>query len=71
MRDLDSSPLPAGRKVDFLDASEEEAVDLVRSLLGQLAIMASCLSMSAERRETLKANIAHFEAYLNRRNPKS
>ncbi len=50
----------------FLDATEEEVFDLVRSSLMQLEIMASCLAMPPQQRKTLMANIAYFEAYLDR-----
>ncbi len=65
----DQGLLLGGKPVHFLDATEEEVLDLVRSLLMQLEIMASCLAMPPEQRKTLQANIAIFEAYLNRRHP--
>jgi hypothetical protein len=71
MRDSDPCMIPPGRKVNFLDASEEEILDLVRSLLSQLTIMSSCLTMPTEQKKTLKSNIASFEAYLNCRHPKN
>ncbi len=60
---------PGGRGVNFLDATEEEVADLVRSLVSQLDIMASCLAMPSEQKKTLKASIANFEAYLTGRHP--
>ena len=70
MRGFDQGTFLGGKRVHFLDASEEEVVDLVRSLLIQLQIMASCAAMSPQQRKTLRANIASFEAYLDRRHPK-
>ncbi|HXW22648.1 MAG TPA: hypothetical protein VEK14_07030 [Rhodomicrobium sp.] len=64
MRRFDQGALLGG-KVHFLDATEEEVVDLVRSLLFQLEIMASCLAMPPQQRKMLRANIGSFEAYLN------
>ncbi len=69
MRDSHQGTWLGGKRVHFLDATEEEALDLVRSLIDQLEIMASCLAMPPQQRETLKANIATFEAYLNLRHP--
>jgi hypothetical protein len=66
MRGFDQCTLLGGKKVHFLDATEEEVVDLVRSLVIQLEIMASCLAMPAQQRKLLRANIARFQAYLNR-----
>lgn len=51
--------------VNFLDATEEEAVDLVRSLMNQLAIMSSCMVIPHEKKKSLDANIVSFEAYLD------
>jgi len=67
MRGFDQGTLLGGKKVHFLDATEEEVVDLVRSLVIQLEIMASCLAMPTQQRKLLRANIASFQAYLNRR----
>ena len=67
MRGFDQGTLLGGKKVHFLDATEEEVVDLVRSLVSQLEIMASCLAMPTQQRTLLRANIARFQAYLNRR----
>jgi len=64
MRD-DLHARPTARKINFLDATEEEVADLVRSMMNQLAIMSSCLAMPTEERRRLKTNIDHFEAYLN------
>ncbi len=50
--------------MNFLDATEEEVVDLVRSLVNQLAIMSSCMVIPVEKKKTLTANIVSFEAYL-------
>jgi hypothetical protein len=67
MRGFDQGTWLGGKKVHFLDATEEEVVDLVRSLVSQLEIMASCLAMPTQQRKLLRANIASFQAYLNRR----
>ena len=67
MRGFDQGTLLGGKRVHFLDATEEEVVDLVRSLVIQLEIMASCLAMPPQQRKLLRANIASFQAYLNRR----
>jgi hypothetical protein len=67
MRGFDQGTLLGGKKVHFLDATEEEVVDLVRSLVSQVEIMASCLAMPTQQRTLLRANIASFQAYLNRR----
>ena len=69
MRGVDQGTLLGGKRVHFLDATEEEVVDLVRSLLIQLEIMASCMAMPSQQRKILKANIASFDAYLNHRHP--
>ncbi len=69
MRSVDQGALLGGKRVHFLDATEEEVVDLVRSLLTQLEIMASCMAMPPQQRNVLRANIASFDAYLNRRRP--
>jgi hypothetical protein len=66
MRGYDQCTLLGGKRVHFLDATEEEVVDLVRSLVIQLEIMASCLDMPSQQRKVLRANIACFQAYLNR-----
>ncbi len=71
MTGFDQGRLLGGIRVHFLDASEEEVVDLVRSLLIQLQIMASCAAMPPQQRKMLRANIASFEAYLDRRHPKN
>jgi hypothetical protein len=67
MKGFDRRALLGGKQVHFLDATEEEVVDLVRSLVIQLEIMASCLAMAPQQRKLLRANIASFQAYLNRR----
>ena len=69
MRGFDQGTLLGGKRVHFLDATKEEVVDLVRSLLVQLQIMASCMAMPPQQRMMLWANIASFEAYLDRRHP--
>jgi hypothetical protein len=60
---------PAGNRLNFLDATEEEVNALARSLLSELSIIASCLALPDGQKKTLKANIAAFEAYLNGRHP--
>ena len=70
MRGFDQGTLFGGKRVHFLDATEEEVVELVRSLLIQLGIMASCMAMPPQQRAILRANIASFEAHLNRRHPR-
>ncbi len=70
MQGFDHGTLLGGKRVHFLDATEEEVVDLVRSLLVQLQIMASCMAMPPQQRMMLRANIAGFKAYLDRRHPK-
>ena len=67
MKGFDRAALLGGKRVHFLDATEEEVVDLVRSLVIQLEIMASCLAMPPQQRKLLRAKIASFQAYLNRR----
>jgi hypothetical protein len=67
MKGFDRGALLGGKQVHFLDATKEEVVDLVRSLVIQLEIMASCLAMPPQQRKLLRANIASFQAYLNRR----
>jgi hypothetical protein len=67
MKGFDRAALLGGKRVHFLDATEEEVVDLVRSLVIQLEIMASCLAMPPQQRKLLRANIASFQAYLDRR----
>ena len=59
--------LPGG-DVNFLDATEEEVIEFVRSLLSQLEIMTCCLAIPSEQKKILKANIGCVEAYLNCRN---
>jgi hypothetical protein len=65
MRDFHLHAFPKAGTVNFLDATDEEIADLVRSLVDQLAIMSSCLAMPAEQRKALRTNIARYEAYLN------
>jgi hypothetical protein len=69
MRDFHPQMRLIDRRMNFLDATEEEVVDLVRSFVNQLAIMSSCLDMPTEQRKTLRSNIASCEAYLSRRHP--
>jgi hypothetical protein len=69
MKVFDPRTCPLGGRVNFLDATEEEVIDLVRAMVSQLAIMASCLAVPAEQKKTLRADIAKFEAYLNCRHP--
>ncbi len=70
MQGFDHGMLLGGKRVHFLDATEEEVVDLVRSLLVQLQIMASCMAMPPQQRMMLWANIAGFKAYLDRQHSK-
>jgi hypothetical protein len=53
-----------GRRVDFLDATEEEVLDLVRSMVSELAIMSCFLAMPPEQKKAVQASIASFEACL-------
>jgi hypothetical protein len=54
----------AGRRVDFLDATEEEIFDLVRSMVGELAIMSCFLVLPPEQKKVVQASIASFEVCL-------
>ena len=54
----------AGQRVDFLDATEEEVIDLANSMMGELAIMISFLAIPPEQKKTLWANIDNFKAHL-------
>ena len=54
----------AGRRVNFLDATEEEIFDLVSSMAGQLTIMSCFLTLPPEQKEAVRASIASFQAYL-------
>ena len=65
MRTFNLGACLAGVDVNFLDATEEEAIELVRSLLNQLEIMTCCAAMPSEQRQILKAHIHRVEAYLN------
>lgn len=65
MGDFDLYTHRAVRGVNFLDATDEEVADLVRSMVNQLAIMSSCMVIPPEKKKTLNANIVSFEAYLN------
>ena len=56
----------AGPRLNFLDATEEEVIDLAHSMMGELAIMLCFLAMPAEQKKVLWANIASFKAHLGR-----
>lgn len=53
-----------GKSVNFLDATEEEVIDLVRTMVNELAIITCFVAMPPEKKNLLRANIAIFEAYL-------
>jgi hypothetical protein len=55
---------PVPRAINFLDATEEEVVDLARSLVCELSIMSSFLILAPEKKEAIHANIAAFRAFL-------
>lgn len=54
----------AAKNVNFLDATEEEVIDLARSLVGELSIAMCFLTLTPEKKKKLRASIANFEAYL-------
>jgi hypothetical protein len=54
----------AGRKVDFLDATEEEIFDLIRSMASELAIMSCFLVLPPEQKKLVQASIASFGACI-------
>ncbi len=54
----------AGPRVNFLDATEDEVIDLARSMMSELAIIICFLAISPEQKKSLWANIASFHAYL-------
>jgi hypothetical protein len=60
----------AGRNVNFLDATEEEIFDLVRSMAGELVIMSCFLILPPEQKQAVQASIASFQAYLGNRQSK-
>jgi hypothetical protein len=65
MSDFHSPARPSEGTMNFLDATDDEIVELVRTLINQLAIMSSCLAMPTEQKKAIRANIASFEAYLD------
>ncbi len=54
----------AGRRVDFLDATEAEIFELVRSMVSEMAIMSCFLALPLEQKKVVQASIASFEACL-------
>jgi hypothetical protein len=58
------------RRINFLDATEEEVMDLVRSLVCELSIMSCFLTLPPEKKKAIEANIASFRAYLGEPNLK-
>ena len=49
---------------DFLDATDAEIKDLVRSLMCELSIVSGFLSLPPDRKQAIEANIAWFRAFL-------
>jgi hypothetical protein len=60
----------AGRNINFLDATEEEIFDLVRSMAGELIIMSCFLTLPPEQKKAVQASIASFQAYLGNQQSK-
>ncbi len=52
----------AGGRVDFLDATEAEIFELIRSMASELAIMSCFLVLPPEQKKVVQAGIASFEA---------
>jgi hypothetical protein len=55
-------PLP--RRLHFLDATEEEVMELVRSLMCELSIMSCFLALPPEKKRAIQTSIASFRAFL-------
>ena len=53
-----------GDKPVFLDATEEEMIELIQSMLKELELTTYFLEMPTERRTYIEATIAAFDAYL-------
>jgi hypothetical protein len=70
MKDFNSYTGSLTGKLNFLDATEDEIVDLLRSMLKELTIASSCLPQPAERKLSIGGAISSCEAYLNWRHPK-
>ena len=51
-------------RINFLDATGEEVMELVRSLVCELSIMTCFLTMTPEKKKVIEANIASFRTYL-------
>jgi hypothetical protein len=54
----------AGAGVNFLDATEDEVIDLARSMISELAIIICFLAIPPEQKKSLWANIASVDAQL-------
>ena len=54
----------AGPRVNFLDATEDEVIDLARSMMSELAIIICFLAIPPEQKKSLWANIASVDAHL-------
>jgi hypothetical protein len=64
MRGFHPAACLAGKGINFLDATEEEVLDLVRSLVSELSIMTCFVTMPPEQKKVIRASIDSFEAYL-------
>jgi hypothetical protein len=52
------------RRLNFLDATEDEVIDLVRSLVCELSIMTCFLTLPPEKKRALQTSIASFRTFL-------
>jgi hypothetical protein len=64
MRAFHAGARRVSRKVNFLDATEEEIFELVRSMANELAIMSCFLVLPPEQKKVVQASIASFGACL-------
>jgi hypothetical protein len=51
-------------RLDFLDASDDEIRDLVRSLMHELSILSGFLALPTDRKTAIETKIAWFRAFL-------
>lgn len=64
MRAVRTGARLASRRVNFLDATEEEIFELIRSMVNELTIMSCFLVLPPEQKKVVQASIASFGAYL-------
>ncbi len=64
MRAVRAGTRVASRRVNFLDATEEEIFELVRTMVNELTIMSCFLVLPPEQKKVVQASITSFGAYL-------